>query len=81
MQNSLIKSVLAREAMLIRHQMFDELILARKASTCDAARTVMEVTVEARGRSMNSGDVASQIAFASIMLVATVVWTVMAFID
>ena len=67
--------------MLIRHQMFDELILAREASTCDTARTAVEVTVEVRGRSMSSSDVTSQIAFASIMLEATVVWTVMAFIS
>jgi hypothetical protein len=41
----------------------------------------MEMTVEAGGRGMNGCNVTSQIAFASIMLEATVVRTVMAFID
>jgi len=79
--NSLINSILVREAMLVRHQVFDELILAREASTRDAARAIVEVTVEARGRDMSCSDMTSQITFASIMLEATVVWTVMAFID
>jgi hypothetical protein len=61
--------------------MFDELVLAREASTRNTARAVVKVTVEARGRSMSSSDVTSQIAFASIMLETTVVWTVMASID
>ena len=61
--------------------MFDELILAREASTPDAARAVVEVTVEAGGRGMSGSHVTSQIAFASIMLEATVMWTVMALID
>jgi hypothetical protein len=67
--------------MLIRHQMFDELIPAREASTADAARAVVEVTVEAGGRGMSCSYVTSQIAFASIMLEATVVWTVVALVD
>jgi hypothetical protein len=41
----------------------------------------MEVAVEAGGRGMSTSDVTSQIAFASIMLKARVVWTVMAFMD
>jgi hypothetical protein len=61
--------------------MFDELVLAREASTRNTARAVVEVTVEARGRNMSSSDVTSQIAFASIMLETTVMWTVMASID
>ena len=61
--------------------MFDELVLAREASTRNTARAVVEVTVETRGRNMSSNDVTSQIAFASIMLETTVVWTVMASID
>jgi len=81
MQNSLINGVLMREAMLVRHQMFDELVLAREASTRDAARAVVEVTLKARGRGMSSSDVTSQIAFASIILEATMVWTVIAFSD
>jgi hypothetical protein len=80
-QNSLINSVLVREAMLVRHQMFDQLVLTGEASTRDAARAFVEVTVEAGGRDVSGGDVTSQIAFASIMLKARVVWTVMAFMD
>jgi hypothetical protein len=80
-QNSLTDSVLVREVMLVRHQMFDELVLARESSTRDAARATGEVTVEAGGRGMSGSDVTSQIAFASIMLEATVVRTVMAFMD
>lgn len=74
-------SVLMREAMLIRHQMFDELVLAREASAWNAARTRVEVTVEARGGGMSSSDVTGQIAFASIMLEARMVGTVMALAD
>jgi hypothetical protein len=80
-QNSLINSVLVREAMLVRHQMFDQLILAGEALTGDAARAFGEVTVEAGGGDMSSSDVTSQIGFASIMLEAKVARTVMAFID
>ena len=69
------------EMMLVRHQMFDELVLAREAPTRDTARTMTKVTVEAGGRGVSGRDVTSQIAFASIMLEATVVWTVMALID
>jgi len=58
-QNSLINSVLVREAMLVRHQMIDELVLAREASTRDAARAVVEVTVEAGRRGMSSSNVTS----------------------
>ena len=68
----MINSVLVREAMLVRHQVFDELILAREASTRDTARAVVEVTVKAEGRGMSSSDATSQIAFTSIMLEATV---------
>jgi hypothetical protein len=67
--------------MLVRHQMFDEFILAREASTSDAARALVEMTVEAGGCGMSGSHVTSQIAFSSIMLEATVVWTVMALID
>jgi hypothetical protein len=70
-----------REMMLIRHQMLYEVVLAREASAWDAARAMMEVTVEAGGRDMSGSDVTSQIALASIMLEATLVWTVMALID
>lgn len=77
----MIDSVLMGEMMLVRHQMFDELVLARKALTRDAARTMMEMAVEAGGRGVSGSDVTGQIAFASIMLEATVVWTVMALID
>ena len=77
----MIDSVLMGEMMLVRYQMFVELVLARKALTRDAARTMMEMAVEAGGRSMSTSDVTSQIAFASIMLKARVVWTVMAFMD
>jgi hypothetical protein len=80
-QNSLKNSVFVREVMLVRHQMFDKLVLTREASTRDAARTFVEVTVEAGGCGMSSSDVTSQIAFASIMPEATVARTVMAFID
>jgi hypothetical protein len=80
-QNSFINSVVVRETMLVRHQMFDQLVLAREASTRDAARAFVEMTVEARGCGMSSSDVTSQIAFASIMLEATVARTVMPFID
>jgi hypothetical protein len=69
------------EMMLVRHQMFDELVLARKTPTRDAARTMMKVTVEAGGRGVSGRDMTSQIAFTSIMLEATMVWTVMALID
>jgi hypothetical protein len=48
-----------REVMLVRHQMFDELIPAREASTADAARAVVEVTVEAGGRGMSGSYVTS----------------------
>lgn len=81
MENSLTDSVLVRETMLVRHQMFDELVLARKASTQDAARTMVEMAVEAGRRGMSGSDVTSQIAFASIMPEATMVRTVMAFMD
>ena len=77
----MIDSVLMGEMMLVRHQMFDELVLARKALTRDAARTMMEVAVEAGGRGVSGSDMTSQIALASIMLEATVVWTVMALVD
>jgi hypothetical protein len=61
--------------------MLDQLVLAREASTRDAARAFVEMAVETGGRGMSSSDVTSQIAFASIMLEATVVRTVMALID
>jgi hypothetical protein len=80
-QNSLINGILVREAMLVRHQVFDQLVLTGEASTRDAARAFVEVTVEAGGRDVSGGDVTSQIAFASIMLEATAARTVMAFID
>ena len=54
-----MNSVLVREAMLVRHQMIDELVLAREASTRDAARAVVEVTVEAGRRGMSSSNVTS----------------------
>jgi hypothetical protein len=80
-ENSLTDSVLVRETMLVRHQMFDELVLARKASTQDAARTMVEMAVEAGRRGMSGSDVTSQIAFASIMPEATVMRTAMTFMD
>jgi orotate phosphoribosyltransferase-like protein len=80
-ENSLTDGVFVRETMLIRHQMFDELVLARETSTWNAARTMMKVTMEAGGCGMNGSDMANQIAFASIMSQATMVRTVMAFMD
>jgi hypothetical protein len=80
-ENGLTDSVLVRKSMLVRHQMFNELVLTREASTLHAARARMEMTVEAGRRGMSGSDMTSQIAFASIMLEAEVVRTVMAFMD
>ena len=54
---------------------------AREASSRDITRVVVHMTLEAGRCCMSASHVASQIAFASVMLEAAVVWTVIAFID
>ena len=78
MQRSLVDSLLMRDAMLLRLQMVDKLILPWEASTGDAARAAVEVALEAEGCSMSVGHVASQVSFAGVMPEAALVWTVMA---
>jgi hypothetical protein len=58
-ENSLTDSVLVREVMLVRHQMVNEFVLAREASTSDTARARVEMAVESGGRSMSTSDVTS----------------------
>ena len=67
--------------MLLRLQMVDELVLAREASTRDITRAAVDMTLEAGRYRMSASYVTSQIAFASVMLEAVVVWTVIVFID
>jgi hypothetical protein len=69
-----------REAILLRLQVVDELVLAREASARDITRAAVDMMEAGRCR-MSASHMASQIAFESVMFEAAVVWTVTAFID